>query len=83
MWFLSVSLTNQFVHSISHIFCWPYLLRDGTFFVHSLEFFVKSFLKIGLTLISRLDKKIKRVDKKLINRTIGRLRDQLKAHGCP
>jgi hypothetical protein len=33
-------------------------LRDWTmFFVHSLEFFVQSFLKIGHSLISRLDKK--------------------------
>ena len=83
-----ISLIDQpIVQSISHIFLLAkkdlYLLRDGTFFVHSLEFFVKSFLKIGHTLISRLDKKIKRVDKKWINWTIGRPRDQLKAHGCP
>ena len=32
-------------------------------FVHSLEFFVHSFLKSGYSLISRLDKKIKRMDK--------------------
>jgi hypothetical protein len=29
----------------------------GHFFVHSLEFFVQSFLNIGKSLISRLDKK--------------------------
>ena len=39
--------------------------RPDIFFVHSLEFFVQSFLKIGHSLISRLDKKSREWTKKL------------------
>ena len=59
------------VRSISHFFgrprqnC-PFSETGQFFFVHSLEFFVQSFLKIGHSLISRVDKKVKRVDKKIV-----------------
>ena len=68
MWFWSVSLADQLSRQFLIFLGWPKKelssLRDRTFIlVHSLEFFVQSFLKIGHSLLSRLDKKIKRVDK--------------------
>ena len=62
MWFWSVSLADN----LSGKFLIFFLVgqkkivpsqRQDNFFGHSLEFFVQSFLKIGHSLISRLDKK--------------------------
>ena len=98
-----VSLFNRPIDlSISHFFgsakrkvsC----LRDRTlFFAHSPDFFVQSFLKIGHSLVSRLDKKKSReCTKKLsglwdrsnqkkweIERTVCPPRDWPKPHGHP
>ena len=67
MWFWSVSLANQLSGQFLICLGQPQKncpVSDSTFFVRSLEFLIRSFLKIGHSLISRLDKKIKRVDKK-------------------
>ena len=72
MWFWSVSLANQLSGQFLICLGQPPKncpVSDSTFFVHSLEFFIRSFLKIGHSLISRLDKK-NQENGKNINRTI-------------
>ena len=78
MWFWSVSLADQLLgqffiflglaeRKLSH-------LRDQTiYFVHSLEFFVPSFLKNGHSLIFRPDKKNQESGQKEIVLSLGRV----------
>ena len=67
MWFWSVSLANQLSNQFLICLGQPQKncpVSDSTFFVRSLEFFIRSFLKIGHSLVSRLDKKKSREWKK-------------------
>ena len=67
MWFWSVYFADQLSSQFLNFF--GLAKKKGPvpetrhFFVHSLELFFRSFLKIGHSLISRLEKKIKRGDK--------------------